>query len=71
MTSIDAGVARLYRAGGIAGGLPVAGGSSRELYRAQHAVPVATAILNVKLTINGSEGVAYGLADGTLILLSP
>lgn len=69
--SIDAGVARLYHAGSLAGGMPVAGERARELDRAQHTVPTATAILSVGLTINGSEGVAYGLADGTLILLSP
>lgn len=48
-----------------------AGGQARELYRAQHAVPIETAILSVRLTINGNEGVAYGLVDGTLILLAP
>lgn len=71
MSSIDADAARLYRAAGIAGDLPMAGGRARELHRAEHKVPIATAILNVKLTINGNDGVAYGLVDGTLILLAP
>lgn len=46
-----------------------AGERVRELHRGPHGT--ATAILSVAAAKDGATGLAYGLADGTLVVLSP
>ena len=48
-----------------------AGGRVRELHREPHGTAFATAILSLAAAKDGATGLAYGLADGTLVVLSP
>ncbi len=78
---IGDGVARPMRAGGIGCRLrrdvrrralrvmSFAGGRVRELHREPHGTAIA--ILSVATAEDGATGLAYGLADGTLVVLSP